>query len=87
MDYGFPLGAKEVIFTILLSLLSGASILAQSENAKKQISFSYDQAKISSLISDMEMEHESKRKKISELVKSKRFKATENKNWISERNF
>ena len=79
MDYRFPLGAKEVIFTILLSLLSGASILAQSENAKKQISFSYDQAKISSLISDMEMEHESKRKKISELVKSKRFKATENK--------
>lgn len=79
MDYRFPLGAKEVIFTILLSLLSGAPILAQSENAKKQISFSYDQAKISSLISDMEMEHESKRKKISELVKSKRFKATENK--------
>lgn len=79
MDYGFPLGAKGVIFTVLLSLVSGASILAQSDIAKKQIRSSYDQGKMSSLISEMEMEHQSKQKEIGELIKSKGFKASENK--------
>ncbi|WP_108245521.1 S8 family serine peptidase [Muricauda brasiliensis] len=79
MDYRFPLGAKGVIFTILLSLISGTSILAQSDSAKKKISVSYDQGKMSSLISEMEMEHQSKLKKIGELIKSKGISAMENK--------
>ncbi|MBW8245227.1 S8 family serine peptidase [Muricauda oceani] len=79
MDYGFPLGAKGVIFTILLSLVSGASMLAQSDTAKKQIRSSYDQGKMSSLISEMEIEHQSKLKKIGELIKSKGANAMENK--------
>ena len=79
MDYRFPLGAKGVIFTILLSLISGTSILAQSDSAKKKISVSYDQGKMSSLISEMEMEHQSKLKKIGELITSKGISAMENK--------
>nr|WP_321415204.1 S8 family serine peptidase [uncultured Allomuricauda sp.] len=79
MDYKFPLGAKGVIFTILLSIFSGTCMLAQSDSAKNQIRFSYDQGKMSSLISEMEMEHRSKLKKIGELIKSKGISAKENK--------
>ncbi|WP_421802185.1 S8 family serine peptidase [Flagellimonas sp.] len=77
MDYRFPSGAQGVIFSILFSLLSGGCILAQSKNAKENIHFSYDQGKISSLISELEMEHQAKLKKIGELIKSKGLRTTE----------
>jgi len=80
MDYRFPLGAKGVIFSILFSLLSGFSLLAQSNNAKEQIRFSYDQGEISSFISELEIEHQTKLKKIGDLVKSKGLKASDKKN-------
>nr|WP_288933833.1 S8 family serine peptidase [uncultured Allomuricauda sp.] len=80
MDYRFPSGAQGVIFSILFLLLSGGSILAQSKNAKEHIRFSYDQGKMASFISELEMEHQAKLKKIGDLVKSKGLKASEQKN-------
>ncbi|MEC7769579.1 MAG: S8 family serine peptidase [Bacteroidota bacterium] len=80
MDYRFPLGAKGVIFSILFLLLGISSTYAQSKKAKDNIRSSYDQGKISTVISAMEMEHRSKLRKIGELVKSKGLEALENKN-------
>ena len=79
MDYRFPSGAQGVIFSILFLLLSGGSILAQSKNAKEHIRFSYDQGEMASFISELEMEHQAKLKKIGDLVKSKGLKASEKK--------
>ncbi|WP_318311200.1 S8 family serine peptidase [Flagellimonas crocea] len=79
MDYRFPLGAKEVIFSIFLSLLGAVSLHAQSNDFKEQIRSSYNQGKISSFISEMESEHQTKLKKIGELIKSKGLRASEKK--------
>lgn len=84
MDYRFPLRAKGVIFSILISLLSGVSILAQSKNAKAEIRSSYNQGKISSFISEMETEHQMKLERIGHLIKSKGLRASEKKNDGSE---
>ncbi len=77
MDYRFPSGSQGVIFSILFLLLGVVSIHAQSKKAKEQIRFSYNQGKISSLISEMEMEQEAKLKKIDELIKSKGLRVSE----------
>ncbi|AEM70516.1 peptidase S8 and S53 subtilisin kexin sedolisin [Allomuricauda ruestringensis DSM 13258] len=80
MDYRFPIGVKGVIFSFLFSLLGVVSIFAQSKSAKEQIRFSYDQGKISSFISEMEIEHQSKLRKIGELIKTKGLTASKNNN-------
>jgi len=77
MDYRFPLGTKGVMASILFTLLSAASVLAQSRIAKDQIHFSYDQDKITSFINEMEQEHQAKLQKIGKLIKSKGLQATE----------
>lgn len=79
MDYRFPLGTKRAIFSLCISLLSVSSLIAQSKNEKDKIRFSYDQGKISSLISDFESEHQNKRQKIEELIKTKGLFASKNK--------
>lgn len=79
MDYRFPLGTKRAIFSLCISLLSVSSLIAQSKNGKDKIRFSYDQGKISSLISDFESEHQNKRQKIEELIKTKGLFASKNK--------
>ncbi|RIV35072.1 T9SS C-terminal target domain-containing protein [Flagellimonas lutimaris] len=80
MDYRFPLGLKGVIFSIIMSLLSAVHVLAQTKNAKEQIRSSYNQGKMSSFISELEIEHQTKLKKIGDLVRSKGLKASEKKN-------
>ncbi|MBA4745450.1 MAG: S8 family serine peptidase [Muricauda sp.] len=80
MDYRFPIGVKGVIFSFLFSLLGVVSIFAQSKSAKEQIRFSYDQGKISSFISEMEIDHQSKLKKIGELIKTKGLTASKSNN-------
>ncbi|MDF0706778.1 S8 family serine peptidase [Flagellimonas okinawensis] len=77
MDYRFPLGAKGVIFSIIFAILGVFTTFAQSETLKEQIRFSYDQGQMSSFIYEMEIEHQSKLKKIAELIKSKGLRATE----------
>jgi len=79
MDYRFPLGTRRAIFSLCISLLSVSSLIAQSKNEKDKIRFSYDQGKISSLISDFESEHQNKRQKIEELIKTKGLFASKNK--------
>lgn len=79
MDYRFPLGTKRAIFSLCISLLSVSSLIAQSKNEKDKIRFSYDQGKISSLISDFESEHQNKRQKMEELIKTKGLFASKNK--------
>lgn len=71
MDYRFLSGTKGVIFSILLSLLGVISTAAQSDSAKEQIRFAYDQGQMSALISEMEMEYQAKLQKIGELIKTK----------------
>lgn len=80
MDYRFTLGAKRVIYSICISLLSVGSLIAQSKKGKEQIRSSYDQGKISSIISDLESEHQNKLQKIEELVKTKGLFASKNNN-------
>ncbi|MBO6588077.1 MAG: S8 family serine peptidase [Muricauda sp.] len=77
MDYRFPFSAKGAIFSILFSLLGVGSILGQTRDTKEQVSLNYEYGNMSTFISEMEADYESKLRRIGELVKSKNITVTE----------
>ncbi len=77
MDYRFPLKGQGAIFSILFSIFSTVSVFSQANDAKVKIRSSHIDGKMSSLISDMEIEYESKLEKIGQLIKSKGLIASE----------
>ncbi len=77
MDYRFPTGAKAKIFSIFFVVLGICSAFGQSKNAKEHIKSTYDQGKMTSIISKMEEEHQAKNQKIEQLLKAKGWNKTE----------
>ncbi|SDQ16414.1 S8 family serine peptidase [Flagellimonas zhangzhouensis] len=77
MDFRLSIGAKGLIFSILLSTTGWFSVMGQSSNAKEAIRSSYNNGKMVSIISEMESEYEITNKKITDLLTSKGIKATE----------
>jgi hypothetical protein len=77
MDYKFPIGAKAAIFSIFFMLLGYCSVFGQSRNAKEQIKSTYNQGKMASIISQMEVEHQDKNQKIEQLLKVKGWNRSE----------
>jgi hypothetical protein len=77
MDYRFPFSAKGAIFSILFSLLGVGSIQGQSRDTKEQVSLDHHQGQMSSFISEMEADYQSKLNQIGELLKSKSILASE----------
>ncbi|MFD2100307.1 S8 family serine peptidase [Flagellimonas iocasae] len=71
MDYRFPFGAKATIFSIFLAVFGICSVIGQSKNAKEHIKATYNQGKMTSIISNMEEEYQAKNQKIEQLLKAK----------------